>query len=164
MAGSDRIEPVLDEEILYRRIPASTGWYQPNKESPLDPEAFRPNHDDATGISLSREKYTPIEDAARGQPEKEYYVAVLRAGNSHAPGWRLSRGQWRATQATPKYQVCGTIIESQSRQLSGDSSLPTNYVCGSKAFFVPRRPNRRGVQHGYRSAWRESIRSRHPGE
>ena len=41
MADFDAIEPVDDGEILYRRIPVSTGWYQPDKQPPLEPEAFR---------------------------------------------------------------------------------------------------------------------------
>ena len=42
MADFDTVEPIDDGEILYRRIPVSTGWYQPDKQPPLEPEAFRP--------------------------------------------------------------------------------------------------------------------------
>lgn len=86
MADFDTIEPIDDGEILFRRIPVSTGWYQPDKQPPLEPEAFRPNRFDDTGISVSREKYTPLEQAARGQPGKDYYVAVFRAGDLRAAG------------------------------------------------------------------------------
>ena len=90
MADFDNIEPILDDEFLYRRIPASTGWYQSAKEPPLDPEAFRPNRYDTTGISVSREKYTSIAEAARGQPDKDYYVAVFRAGDLRAAGLEVA--------------------------------------------------------------------------
>ena len=106
MADFDSVEPILDDEVLYRRIPVSTGWYRPDKEPPLDPEAFRPNRYDTTGISLSREKHTPIEEAARGQPEKDYCVAVFRAGDLALPEWRLPQSPWKAIRDTPKYQVC----------------------------------------------------------
>lgn len=95
MADLDATEPIDDGEILYRRIPVSTGWYQADKEPPLEPEAFRPNRNDTSGISLSRAKYTSIEEAARGQPGRSYYVAVFRAGE-------LRRGDERRRQASPR--------------------------------------------------------------
>jgi hypothetical protein len=84
------IEPVDDEELLFRRIPASTGWCQPDKQPPLDPEAFRPNQYDVTGISLSRERHTSIAEAARGRPGKSYYIAVFRARDLRAVGMELT--------------------------------------------------------------------------
>jgi len=84
MASPDGNEPIADNELLYRRIPASAGWYS---EGVLSPMAFRPHREhDIEGISLWRAKYASIEEAARGQPGKEYYVAVLRAGNLKAHG------------------------------------------------------------------------------
>jgi hypothetical protein len=80
MPSPDCDEPVADDELLYRRIPASTGWYS---EGVLSPMAFRPHPErDIDGISLwCARRYTSIEEAARGQPQKEYYVAILRAGD-----------------------------------------------------------------------------------
>jgi hypothetical protein len=89
MAGLESVEPIDDGEILYRRIPVSTGWYQPDKQPPLEPEAFRPTRYDTTGISLSRAKYTTIEQAARGQPGKSYYVAEFRAGDLRTAGMEV---------------------------------------------------------------------------
>ena len=80
------VAPISDDEILYRRIPASTGWYDPSRTPVLEPEAFRPNRNDNTGISLSRRKYSTVEQAARGQPGKSYYVALLRAAEICAAG------------------------------------------------------------------------------
>jgi len=75
------IDPIGDDELLYRRIPVSMSWYDPTTGE-LRPEAFGPHKQrDATGISVSREKYKSIEEAASGQPGKSYYVAVLRAGD-----------------------------------------------------------------------------------
>ena len=79
-------EPIDDDEILYRRIPVSQEWYDPNDDLPPSPEAFRPVKHDATGLSLSREKYKNIEEAARGQAGKNYFVAVLRAGDLREHG------------------------------------------------------------------------------
>mgnify|MGYP007026272002 CR=1 FL=1 len=79
-------EPVLDEEILYRRIPASTNWYDPDRTPPLEAEAFRPNRNDESGVSLARAKYKTVEQAACGRAGKQYYVAVLRAGDMRAAG------------------------------------------------------------------------------
>jgi hypothetical protein len=90
MADFDTIGPIDDDEILYRRIPLSTGWFQPDKEPSLEPEAFRPTRLDSSGISVSRQKYTSLEQAARGQPGKVYYVAVLRAGELRSAGMELT--------------------------------------------------------------------------
>ena len=69
-------EPIADDEVLFRRIPVSKGWYS---ESGLSPEAFEPRDDEATGISFSRGKYKSVQDAGQGKSKKGYYVAVIRA-------------------------------------------------------------------------------------
>ena len=79
----DGAEPIDDDEILYRRIPhlhydSAFGW--------PTPEAFKPRHDDLTGLSFCRAKYTtPIEEARKGQG-KQYYIAALRAGDLREHG------------------------------------------------------------------------------
>ena len=79
-------EPIADEELLYRRVPASTHWYDP-ATGVLKPEAFAPHRtEDFTGLSVSRAKYKSIEEAARGRPGKSYYVAVLRVGDLRQKG------------------------------------------------------------------------------
>jgi hypothetical protein len=83
-------EPLLDDELLYRRIPASTSWYDPKRTPPLQPEAFRPNRNDQTGISLARAKYKTTQQAALGRAGKQYYVAVLRAGDIRAAGMEVA--------------------------------------------------------------------------
>ena len=72
------IEPIEDDELLYRRIPVSMGWFVANR---LSAQAFGPRKDELTGISVFREKYKSLEDAARGKSKQGYYVAVLRAGD-----------------------------------------------------------------------------------
>lgn len=83
-------EPVLDDELLYRRVPASTNWFDPDRTPPLEPEAFRPNRNDDTGISVSRAKFKTAHQAAMGRPGKEYYVAVLRARDIRAAGMEVA--------------------------------------------------------------------------
>ncbi len=79
-------EPVEDDELLYRRVPASMGWYDP-ATGVLHSEAFGPHKTrDATGLSVTRAKYKSIEEAALGQPGKSYFVAVLRAGDLRQRG------------------------------------------------------------------------------
>ena len=78
---AEAIEAIEDEELLYRRIPASTGWYD-QATGTVKPEAFGPHKQrDLTGISVTRARYKPIEQAARGQPGKSYFIAVLRVGD-----------------------------------------------------------------------------------
>ncbi len=83
-------EPVLNDELLYRRIPVSTNWYDPDRTPPLEPEAFRPNRNDDTGISVSRAKYKTVYQAAMGRAGKEYYVAVVRAHDIRAAGMEVA--------------------------------------------------------------------------
>ncbi|MGH7140101.1 MAG: hypothetical protein ACREHD_30550 [Pirellulales bacterium] len=70
----DGTEPVGRDEFLYRRIPASTGWYSPTG---LSPRTFTPRPEDVTGLSLVRSKYISVEDAARGSGKGGYHIAVL---------------------------------------------------------------------------------------
>jgi hypothetical protein len=82
----DGTEPIASEELLYRRVPASTGWYSP-ESGILSDQAFAPHKvQDVTGLSVSRDKYKSPDQAARGRPGKSYYVAVLRAGDLRAKG------------------------------------------------------------------------------
>jgi hypothetical protein len=75
------IETIADEELLYRRVPASTGWFDP-ATGILQPAAFGPHKQrDLTGISVTRAKFKSIEQAAQGQPGKSYFVAVLCVGD-----------------------------------------------------------------------------------
>lgn len=82
----DGTEPVADDELLYRRIPVSKGWYD---EKGLSPEAFHPRPDEETGISVYRAKYTTLEQAGQGRSKKGYWVAVLRAGDLRRHGIRV---------------------------------------------------------------------------
>ena len=79
-------EPITDDELLYRRVPASLNLYEPISEPHLLPDAFRPNANDLTGLSVYRAKYKSLEQAAQGRVGKEYYVAVLRAGDLRSKG------------------------------------------------------------------------------
>jgi hypothetical protein len=83
---ADGIDPIADDEIVFRRIPKSMGWCD-EKTRVLSPEAFGPHKTrDTTGISVAREKYKSAELAARGQPGKSYYIAVLRVGDLRQHG------------------------------------------------------------------------------
>ncbi len=76
---SDGSEPIEDDEILYRRIPVSQDWYDPNTEPPLSYLAYKPSRRDETGLSLTRAKYSNIEQAAHGTSAQGYFVGKLRA-------------------------------------------------------------------------------------
>ncbi len=71
-------EPIEDDEVLYRRVPAV--WCDGNS---VDEEAFLPHREnDLDGLSISRAKYRSLEEAAKPptlRPRKIYYVARLRA-------------------------------------------------------------------------------------
>lgn len=83
MAESDGTEPIDDDELLYRRVPVSMGWYS---ESGLSPEAFDPRPDEHTGISIYRAKYKSLDEVAKGRGKKGYFVAIFRAGDLRQQG------------------------------------------------------------------------------
>lgn len=87
----DGREPIADDELLYRRVPAAAS---PQRYDPvtkvLSDQAFAPHKtNDVTGLSISRAKYKRIDEAAKGQPGKSYYVAILRAGDIRRLGMRI---------------------------------------------------------------------------
>ncbi len=83
MSAGDGTEPVADDELLYRRIPVSKRWYS---QTGMSPEAFDPRADETTGISVYRDKYKLLQEAAKGMSMTGYYVAVLRAGDLRKHG------------------------------------------------------------------------------
>jgi hypothetical protein len=82
----DGSEPIADEELLYRRVPLC--WH--STDSGLNHQAFAPHKNDSTGLSIARAKYKSIEQAARGQPGKAYFVATLVAGQLRANGIEIA--------------------------------------------------------------------------
>lgn len=87
MPDLDGTEPIADDELLYRRIPVSTGWFDPKVADVPSPFAFRPRDDDVTGLSLVRgDPYNTPAAAARGPSKRGYYVAVLRVGDLRQRG------------------------------------------------------------------------------
>jgi hypothetical protein len=82
----DGTEPVDQNERIYRRVHAGTGYYKPNK--PLSPKAFKPLSQDTDGVSVTRAGYVsgPQEAAALGTAGKSYYVLEQRAGDLMASG------------------------------------------------------------------------------
>ncbi|MBN1345415.1 MAG: hypothetical protein JXQ73_22165 [Phycisphaerae bacterium] len=97
MCEQDGREPIDDDEILYRRIPVSQGWYDSAKHPPVNSQAFMPTKHDEDGISLWRAKYKTVEEAAQGPSGKGYFVAILRAGDIRREG----------IQATPTPELAG---------------------------------------------------------
>jgi hypothetical protein len=83
MQAHEGMEPVADDELLYRRIPVSMGWYD---DSGVSPEAFDPRRNETTGISLFRAKYKSLSHAGKGKSKRGYYVAVLRARDIRSIG------------------------------------------------------------------------------
>jgi len=90
-------EPVSDDEILYRRVSLKAGFYDPERSPSLSHAAFTPNRNDIEGLSLVRAKYASVEEAAVGNPEALYFVAVLRTADLRREGMEIvpdpQRGQ-----------------------------------------------------------------------
>lgn len=83
---NDGTDPIANDELIYRRVPVSAGWYNPDTKD-LSQQAFAPHQkQDITGLSVSRAKYKSVEEAAAGRPGKSYYVAVLNAGDIRLAG------------------------------------------------------------------------------
>ena len=83
MTNGSHPEPIADDELLYRRVPKSTGWYDPARSPLVDLFAFNPTDDDMTGLSMERANsethpdFLTAADVCKGRSPKGYVVAVL---------------------------------------------------------------------------------------
>lgn len=80
----DGTECIEDAEFLYRRIPKP--WFNPSISPYPAFQAFRPNEKDTSGLSLTRAKYISPEKFAKGGRGKQYYIAILCAGDLRLRG------------------------------------------------------------------------------
>lgn len=73
----DENQPVEDEEFVYRRI--HQNFYDPKLTQAVLFEAFRPNKNDTTGLSVFRAQFAQPKDTLPADPAKakDYYVARL---------------------------------------------------------------------------------------
>lgn len=67
---------IADDEAVYRRVSARSGWYDPKSERPVAWDAFRPNVNDKDGLSVWLSTCLSPSDAAlrNARPDKRYYV------------------------------------------------------------------------------------------
>ena len=79
--GTERIE---DDELLYRRIPKP--WFDSSISPFPSSQTFRPNEKDISGLSLTRAKYISPEKFAELGRGKQYYIAILCAGDLRLHG------------------------------------------------------------------------------
>lgn len=73
MAENSDVNPIAENEVLYRRIPEV--WCGTNQ---LVLEAFLPTKSDTDGLSLARECVGAVGAAATGRQGKQFYVGELR--------------------------------------------------------------------------------------
>ena len=74
----DELQPVEDNEFVYRRVPKN--FYDPGLPVPIPALAFRPNQKDVTGISVFRSRFVePAETLTGVDADKRnaYLVAQL---------------------------------------------------------------------------------------
>ena len=86
MEEAEADDPIGDDELLLRRIPASQNWVKTDTLH-VDPLAFRPSERDTSGLSLGRAKYdTPVQEAAKGAHGRQFFVAVLSVSRMRQAG------------------------------------------------------------------------------
>lgn len=79
------------DELLYRKIPVSQGWYD-RQTRYVSPYSFNPRPDDIDGISLERSRsethpeFRTAEQAAVGNSKRGYFIAVLKVSDILAAG------------------------------------------------------------------------------
>lgn len=89
MGESEADDPISDDELLLRRIPASQNWVSRDRQS-VDPLAFRPTERDTNGLSFGRAKFeTTADEAAKGAQGKQFFVAVLSASRIRDAGVQI---------------------------------------------------------------------------
>ena len=76
MASATDPQPLADDEILFRRIPAKPEFYDP--VGGIRELAVKPTQNDTDGLSLSRECVGPAGTAATGPAGREFFVASFR--------------------------------------------------------------------------------------
>ena len=108
----DDCQPVDDDELLYRRIPAH--WYDPQSKK-VSPEAFAPHKtNDPTGLSVWRGSFVQLAQIAAGpRSDRQYYVAVLRAGDVRRLGLQVEA---RPLPGGPPGHAEITSLTSQNRK------------------------------------------------
>ena len=74
------IPPLLDAELVYRRLPANPQYVDAPRRQVKD-LAFRPTPADVDGLSLARQRVGAEGAAALGREGKQFYVAVLRVAD-----------------------------------------------------------------------------------
>src|SRR5262249_35829854 len=118
----DGSEPVAAEEILYRRILASQGWYNLTVDPKPSRIAFHPTSFDETGLSVSRSKYSTAETTVR----------VVRLGKKSSVACLLARDLMKAgirIEPKPKPDDPGHIelpeLTYATRNESGVAELET---------------------------------------
>lgn len=79
-------EVIADDELIYRRIPVSQGWYDPESKSPPSPKAFRPHRNDKDGLSVTRAKFRTASKVAQNTRGRKFFVATLRVGGLREHG------------------------------------------------------------------------------
>ena len=86
-----RPDDIGDDEIIFRRIPENSCWFDPSINE-VKPEAFKPRVSDVSGISVDRAKsaafpeFRSAQQAAVGQVGKKYFVAALKVGDLRRAG------------------------------------------------------------------------------
>lgn len=80
------VDPISDDEVVYRRFPASMREQDPPHR--VSPQAFRPTPEDK-GLSVFRAKYHRPEDCAPANPGQEWYLAVLRVKDIREKGMEI---------------------------------------------------------------------------
>ena len=86
MSALETPDSIADDELLFRRIPEATHWYNPDTEF-IDPAALTPNKNDVTGLSVGRAAFRDsAREASKGRAGKRYYVAVIPAAVAKASG------------------------------------------------------------------------------
>jgi hypothetical protein len=87
----DETDPVDDGEFVYRRIHPI--YFDPSLPIPVQREAFRPNQNDTTGLSVFRATFAQPGDAmANLDPDKakDYYVVRLAVRDLRKLGLTVS--------------------------------------------------------------------------
>lgn len=86
MEAPGSADSIADHELLFRRIPEATRWYDPDTGF-IDPAALTPNKNDVTGLSVGRAAFHgAAHEAAKGRAGKRYFVAVLPVAVAKAVG------------------------------------------------------------------------------
>lgn len=137
MMGNEAL-PIADDELIYRRIPASQGWYDPESTLPLSPKAFRPRSGDNDGISVTRASFRSPAEEAKNNRGVRFFVATLCVGDIRKHGMDVVA---QPIDGNPGHAIIPELRYESRKETDNFQQLLAHRLCHCVVGPLPEEPN-----------------------